>query len=135
MQLFIIIIYSHNGNIMIDKDGHVIHIDFGFVFGLAPGKAFSMEKAPWKLNKELASVMGGHSSALFEDYRKRCIQALTIARRHAREVTILMEIMQYHSNYPAFRYNKQAIGDFRARLFLEYADQDVSKIVDRLLGQ
>ena len=89
---------------MIDKDGHVIHIDFGFVFGLAPGKAFSMEKAPWKLNKELAEVMGGKTSDYDVEYRRRCIQALTVARRHAKEVTLLMEVMQYHSNYPAFKY-------------------------------
>ena len=46
----------HNGNVMIDSHGHIIHIDFGFVFGLAPGKAFSMERAPWKLTKEMADV-------------------------------------------------------------------------------
>ena len=41
---------------MIDLEGHIIHIDFGFVFGLAPGKAFSMEKAPWKLTVEMVEV-------------------------------------------------------------------------------
>lgn len=46
----------HNGNVMLDNVGHIIHIDFGFVFGLAPGKAFSMEKAPWKLTEEMVEV-------------------------------------------------------------------------------
>ena len=46
----------HNGNVMIDTRGHLIHIDFGFVFGLAPGKQFSMETAPWKLTEEMVDV-------------------------------------------------------------------------------
>ncbi len=28
----------HNGNIMIKKDGSIIHIDYGFFFSNAPGK-------------------------------------------------------------------------------------------------
>ena len=60
----------HNGNIMIDNLGHIIHIDFGFVFGLAPGKAFSMEKAPWKLTTEMVEVSSArclNPSCLFID--------------------------------------------------------------------
>jgi hypothetical protein len=49
----------HNGNIMLDGEGRVIHIDFGFVLGIAPGGSFSLETAPFKLTPEMVEVRGG----------------------------------------------------------------------------
>merc|ERR1711957_617188 len=56
----------HNGNILLDTAGHVIHIDFGFVFGTAPGGSFSLEhNTPFKLTKDMIDLMGGRRSPLF----------------------------------------------------------------------
>lgn len=56
----------HNGNLLLDTAGHVIHIDFGFVFGIAPGGSFSLEQStPFKLTDEMLEVMGGLGSPLF----------------------------------------------------------------------
>ena len=30
----------HNGNLLIDQEGHIIHIDFGFLLSIAPGKQY-----------------------------------------------------------------------------------------------
>lgn len=125
----------HNGNIMINKDGYVMHIDFGFVFGFAPGKQFSMEKAPWKLTEEFVHVMGGVKSELFAEYKRRCVQCFVVARKHAKQVITLIEIMQHQSNYPAFRYNANAIRDFRSRLFMEYPENEIPRIIDRLISK
>lgn len=51
----------HNGNIMIDDAGHIIHIDFGFCFDIAPG-GVRFERAPFKLTSEMVAVMGGQNA-------------------------------------------------------------------------
>ena len=59
----------HNGNIMINTKGQLIHIDFGFAFGMAPGHEWSMERAAFKLTKEYADVLDGFGSPKWEEVR------------------------------------------------------------------
>jgi phosphatidylinositol 4-kinase len=64
----------HNGNVLIDNEGHIIHIDFGFMLSNSPGSV-GFEAAPFKLTYEYVDVLGGVGSAEFEDYKRLCKQA------------------------------------------------------------
>lgn len=54
----------HNGNILIDNAGHIIHIDFGFMLSSTPG-SMGFEAAPFKLTQEYVDVLGGIGSPAF----------------------------------------------------------------------
>lgn len=51
----------HNGNILLDEDGHIIHIDFGFMLSNSPG-GVNFESAPFKLTRELLEVSHSHTA-------------------------------------------------------------------------
>ncbi|ETW06527.1 hypothetical protein, variant [Aphanomyces invadans] len=47
----------HNGNILVDADGYIIHIDFGFLFTNSPGGNIGFESAPFKLTDEFVELL------------------------------------------------------------------------------
>jgi phosphatidylinositol kinase/protein kinase (PI-3 family) len=87
----------HNANILLDRDGHIVHIDFGYVLGDTPkmGKVplFS-ERAPFKLSQEFWDVIGGwnvHQGGLGVRFCKMFEKAFECASAHSEEITSLVE--------------------------------------------
>lgn len=58
-----------------------------------------------------------------------------MARKHAKQVKALMEIMAHHSSYPCFLHNPHAIADFTGRLMLELPDQSIEGAIKKLIYQ
>ena len=92
----------HNGNLLLTTDGHLVHIDFGFLLGSAPGGSWSIETAPFKLTKEMVDVLGGVKSEGFDAFVRLFISGMLAVQRNADKITILVEIMMKYSSFSCF---------------------------------
>lgn len=59
----------HNGNILLHRDGRIVHIDFGFLFTTAPGGSIE-KKVPFKLTSEYVAVLGDKARSFVREFRK-----------------------------------------------------------------
>mmetsp|Transcript_31031 Transcript_31031/g.40995 ORF Transcript_31031/g.40995 Transcript_31031/m.40995 type:complete len:886 (+) Transcript_31031:185-2842(+) len=123
----------HNGNIMLDLEGHVIHIDYGFVFGSAPGNQFSMERAPFKLTTEMVEVMGGLNSEGYNRFVELCTDAMKAARNHKAVVETMIQIMMFKSKLPFAEHGDSVITRFQSRLLPNVHDSRLKAAVEQQL--
>jgi phosphatidylinositol 4-kinase len=111
----------HNGNLLLDTGGHVIHIDFGFVFGIAPGGSFSLEQStPFKLTEEMLEVMGGTRSPLFTEFVTLFCCGFLALKYHAETFITLVEVTAEGSSFPCFegRDPNRVVAELRERFCL-----------------
>merc|ERR1711881_597998 len=92
----------HNGNLMMDSSGHVIHIDFGFMLSNSPGGNMAFEQSPFKLTQEFLDVMNGECSDQYEYFRTLVIRGFLEARKHVERIMLPVRMMVTGSKLPCF---------------------------------
>ncbi|GMR30151.1 hypothetical protein PMAYCL1PPCAC_00346, partial [Pristionchus mayeri] len=101
----------HNGNILIDSDGRLIHIDFGFILSESP-RNLGFETSPFKTTK-IIEVMGGLVSGMFRYYKLFMLQGLVAARKRINRIMNIVEIMIHGSPLACFRAGEACIKAMR----------------------
>ncbi|XP_036411441.1 phosphatidylinositol 4-kinase beta-like isoform X1 [Megalops cyprinoides] len=121
----------HNGNILLDSEGHIIHIDFGFILSSSP-RNLGFETSAFKLTSESVDVMGGLDGDMFIYYKMLMLQGLIAARKHMEKVVQIVEIMQQGSHLPCF-HGSSTIRNLKERFHMNLTEEQLQVLVEQMV--
>ncbi|CAN9252421.1 unnamed protein product [Alternaria alternata] len=125
----------HNGNLLIDNMGHIIHIDFGFMLSNSPG-SMGFEAAPFKLTQDYVDVLGGVTGSAFEEFKTLCKKAFQALRKDAERLIMLVDLMSKNSSMDCFKAGAQTVtNSLRARLMLHLSREEAEGFVEELVAK
>ncbi|KAK1442675.1 hypothetical protein BgAZ_301930 [Babesia gibsoni] len=118
----------NNGNLLISPEGHIIHIDFGFILGASPGGDVTLEHAPFKLTREMIDLMGGTESDNFHRYVRLLVSAYLAVRQEAESFISMVKLLE-HSGMNSFRRN--SLSKLKKRFYLDYNPESAANYMIR----
>lgn len=123
----------NNGNILIDDEGHIIHIDFGYLLSSSPGN-MNFEKAPFKFTMEYVELLNGLESDTFEEFQQLFYKGFLALRRNYLLIIGFVEIyMLNNSDLNCFSNKGDIINNIKNKFALslnltkEQKEEDVIK--------
>eukprot|EP01119_Soliformovum_irregulare_P023722 TRINITY_DN8347_c0_g1_i4.p1 TRINITY_DN8347_c0_g1~~TRINITY_DN8347_c0_g1_i4.p1 ORF type:complete len:618 (-),score=165.13 TRINITY_DN8347_c0_g1_i4:71-1924(-) len=124
----------HNGNLMIDKDGHIIHIDYGYMLSSSPG-SLNFE-ADFKLTQEFIDVMGGQHNVMFQYFKLLFTRGFLEVRKHYKRILLLVEMMLPGHKMGCFAEKKeQTLNELKNRFQMNLSEVEAIAFVSELIGQ
>ena len=125
----------HNGNILLDSSGHLIHIDFGFMLSISPGSNLGFERSPFKLNREYVEVMGGAGGESFAYFKQLMLRGFLAARKHMDGIVLLIEILQTGCNLPCFSGGSATVRSLRDRFHMGVTEDNLTSLVESMVDR
>ncbi|MBA0787529.1 hypothetical protein Gotri_026947 [Gossypium trilobum] len=120
----------HNGNLLFDSAGRLVHIDFGFIFEISPGGNMRFESAHFKLSHEMTQLLdpsGVMKSETWDNFVSLCIKGYLASRRYMNGI-INTVLLMLDSGLPCFS-RGDPIGNLRKRFHPEMSEREAANFM------
>ncbi|KAL4615716.1 hypothetical protein ACB092_07G146600 [Castanea dentata] len=123
----------HNGNLLFDNVGRLVHIDFGFILETSPGGNMRFESAHFKLSHEMTQLLdpsGTMKSETWNLFVSLCVKGYLAARRYMDGIINTVMLM-LDSGLPCFS-RGDPIGNLRKRFHPEMSEREAANFMIRV---